>query len=54
VKTLDAWLIKSVSQALATSVMPGTTFEADELYQNAGEKKYAASRSRCSATSPRP
>jgi transposase-like protein len=28
-----------------TGIMPGTTFEADELYQNAGEKKHAPSRS---------
>jgi hypothetical protein len=27
------------------NMMTGTTFEADELYQNAGEKKHAASRS---------
>lgn len=26
-----------------TAVLTGTVFEADELYQNAGEKKYAAS-----------
>jgi transposase-like protein len=29
-----------------TGVMTGTAFEADELYQNAGETKYAPSRSR--------
>jgi hypothetical protein len=29
---------------LPPEVMSGTAFEADELYQNAGEKKYAASR----------
>lgn len=29
---------------LPGEVMTGTAFEADELYQNAGEKKYAASR----------
>jgi hypothetical protein len=29
---------------LPGSLMSGTAFEADELYQNAGEKKYAASR----------
>jgi Bacterial regulatory proteins, luxR family len=27
-----------------TDMMNGQTFEVDELYQNAGEKKYAASR----------
>jgi transposase-like protein len=31
---------------LPGELMQGTAFEADELYQNAGEKKYAASRSR--------
>lgn len=31
---------------LPGEVMTGTAFEADELYQNAGEKKYAASRPR--------
>jgi transposase-like protein len=29
---------------LPSELMIGTTFEADELYQNAGEKKYARSR----------
>jgi phenylalanyl-tRNA synthetase alpha chain len=29
---------------LPGELMSGTAFEADELYQNAGEKKYAASR----------
>ena len=29
---------------LPTDLMEGTTFEADELYQNAGEKKYAPPR----------
>jgi transposase-like protein len=32
--------------SLPGELMQGTAFEADELYQNAGEKKYAASRSR--------
>jgi transposase-like protein len=30
-------------ETLPAEVMNGTVFEADELYQNAGEKKYAAS-----------
>jgi hypothetical protein len=32
-------------------LMSGTAFEADELYQNAGEKKYAPSGSRRPTTS---
>jgi transposase-like protein len=36
-----------------TDVMHGTAFEADELYQNAGEKKHAPSRPERSATPPR-
>jgi transposase-like protein len=34
-------------------VLPGTVFEADELYQNAGEKKHPASGAGRSAASPR-
>jgi transposase-like protein len=34
--------------------MAGTAFEADELYQNAGEKTYAPSRPLRSAAPPRP
>jgi hypothetical protein len=34
-------------------VMTGAAFEADELYQNAGEKKHAPSRSQGPATSTR-
>jgi transposase-like protein len=36
-----------------TDVMRGTAFEADELYQNAGEKKHAPPRPKRSATPPR-
>jgi transposase-like protein len=36
-----------------TDQMAGTAFEADELYQNAGEKKYAASRPVRSSTPTR-
>ena len=36
-----------------TGLMEGQTFEVDELYQNAGEKKYAASRSGRPAASSR-
>ncbi len=34
-----------VNDSAPTNVMGGTAFEADELYQNAGEKKHAPSRS---------
>jgi len=37
-----------------TELMAGTTFEADERYQNAGEKKHAASRPHRPATPTRP
>jgi transposase-like protein len=33
-----------VNDTAPTDLMMGTAFEADELYQNAGEKKHAASR----------
>jgi hypothetical protein len=36
-----------------TDVMRGTAFEADELHQNAGEKKHAPSRPERSAAPPR-
>jgi transposase-like protein len=32
-------------ETLPTDILSGTAFEADELYQNAGEKKYPPSRS---------
>jgi transposase-like protein len=38
---------------LPGELMNGDAFEADELYQNAGEKKYTASRSRRSTASAR-
>ena len=38
---------------LPAELMSGTAFEADELYQNAGEKKYAPSQSRRPATATR-
>jgi hypothetical protein len=34
----------NLNQSAPTAVMDGQTFEVDEIYQNAGEKKYAASR----------
>jgi transposase-like protein len=38
---------------LPTTLMSDTVFEADELYQNAGEKRRQTSRSRRSASRPR-
>jgi transposase-like protein len=48
--TLRQRLQSNLNDSAPTDLMEGTTFEADELYQNAGEKKYAASRSKRSAT----
>ena len=42
--TLRQRLQTNLNDTAPTELMDGTTFEADELYQNAGEKKYAASR----------
>jgi transposase-like protein len=36
----------NLNETAPTGVMPGTAFEADELYQNAGEKQHAPSRPR--------
>jgi transposase-like protein len=44
--TLRQRLQANLNDTAPTELMEGTTFEADELYQNAGEKKYAASRQR--------
>jgi len=35
----------NLNASAPTDTMEGTTFEVDEVYQNAGEKRYAASRS---------
>jgi transposase-like protein len=43
--TLRHQIQTNLYDSLPAEVMNGTAFEADELYQNAGEKKYAASRS---------
>jgi transposase-like protein len=43
----------NLNDTAATNVMSGTAFEADELYQNAGEKKHPASRPYRSATPAR-
>jgi transposase-like protein len=40
--TLRRRIQANLHQTAPTSVMTGTAFEADELYQNAGGKKYAA------------
>ena len=34
----------NLDEMAPTELMQGATFEADEIYQNAGEKKYAPSR----------
>jgi transposase-like protein len=48
------WRIQTqLNDTAPTETMAGTIFEADELCQNAGEKKQAASRSRRPATAAR-
>ena len=42
--TLRVRVQTRVDETVPTDLMEGRTFEADEIYQNAGEKKYAASR----------
>lgn len=42
--TLRLRVQENIGESAPTEMMTGTEFEADELYQNAGEKKYAASR----------
>jgi transposase-like protein len=44
VHTLRQRLQSNLNDNAPTDVMDGQTFEVDELYQNAGEKKYAPSR----------
>jgi transposase-like protein len=41
--TLRLRVQENLGETAPTDVMTGTEFEADELYQNAGEKKYAPS-----------
>jgi transposase-like protein len=48
--TLRQRIQANLNATAPTAVMAGIAFEADELYQNAGEKKYAPSRSRRPAT----
>jgi transposase-like protein len=45
VLTLRQRLQTNLNESAPTELLEGTTFEADELYQNAGKKKYAAPRS---------
>jgi transposase-like protein len=47
--TLRQRIQANVNATAPTDAMTGTAFEADELYQNAGEKKYAPSQSPRSA-----
>ena len=51
--TLRQRLQANLNETAPTGMMAGTAFEADELYQNAGEKKHAASRRQRSATPAR-
>jgi hypothetical protein len=52
--TLRQRVQTNLNDTAPTDVMTGTAFEADELYQNAGEKKYTPSRSHGSTPSTRP
>jgi transposase-like protein len=51
--TLRQRVQANLNATVPTGVMTGTAFEADELYQNAGEKKHAPPRSQRPATSTR-
>src|SRR5918999_5708679 len=51
--TLRQRIQTNLNETAPTAVMVGTAFEADELYQNAGEKKHPASRPPRSAPAPR-
>jgi transposase-like protein len=53
VHTLRQRIQSNLNHTAPTDLMEGQTFEVDELYQNAGEKKYAASRSTRPAASSR-
>jgi transposase-like protein len=46
VHTLRQRIQANLNDTAPTETMDGTTFEVDELYQNAGEKRYASSSSR--------
>jgi len=51
--TLRQRVQMNLNETAPTDLMEGTTFEADELYQNVGGKKYAPSRPGRSATPAR-
>src|SRR5215213_2744735 len=53
VHTLRQRIQTNLNDNAPTDTMNGQTFEVDELYQNAGEKKYATSRRERSAASAR-
>jgi hypothetical protein len=52
-QTLRQRVQNNLYENLPTGLMTDPVFEADELYQNAGEKRREASRSRRSAPPPR-
>jgi transposase-like protein len=52
--TLRPRMQANLNETAPTAVRVGTAFEADELYQNAGEKKHPASRSHGAAPAARP
>lgn len=54
VQTLRHRVQANLNTTAPTDVMRGTAFEADELYQNAGETKHAPSRPSRSTPPPRP
>jgi transposase-like protein len=51
--TLRQRIQANLNETAPTEVRRGAAFEADELYQNAGEQKYPPSRSHCSTPSTR-
>ena len=51
--TLRQRIQANLNETAPTGMMVGTAFEADELYQNAGEKKHTASRAHGSAPAAR-
>jgi transposase-like protein len=51
--TLRQRVQTNLNESAPSDLMDGTTFEADEIYQNAGEKKYTPSRSKRSAATTR-
>jgi transposase-like protein len=51
--TLRQRVQTNLNESAPSDLMDGTTFEADQIYQNAGEKKYTPSRSKRSAATTR-